>query len=302
MLVSCLEGDKPIQDNLQNLQSVIKDWKLNTLDVVLAKKRKLMSRIGGIQNRLQNGGSFYSLRELEKNLQLVLSEILRQEELMWFQRSRAKWLADGDRNTRYYHLKVINRRRRNNIVMLRNDQGNLVDDPVQLQGMVNFYYQDLFSKLSGNWEWVQTTLTYPSLDLDVLERLACPIENGEIKKALFGIGPWKAPGPDGYPAGFYQQDWNIVGNSIIDFVKQVWVNPNILGEVNYTNICLIPKTTHPEFVNQFRPISLCNTLYKIVSKVIVNRLKECIPTIVSPINLVLYREGAYMRTLWWLKS
>jgi hypothetical protein len=97
-------------------------------------------------------------------------------------------------------------------------------------------------------------------------------------------------------------NWNIGGNSIIDFVKQVWVNPNILGEVNYTNICLIPKTTHPEFVNQFRPISLCNTLYKIVSKVIVNRLKECIPTIVSPINLVLYREGAYMRTLWWLKS
>jgi len=123
MLVSCWEGDKPIQDNLQNLQSVIKDWKFKTLDVVLAKKRKLMARIGGIQNRLQNGGSFYRLCELEKNLQLELSEILRQEEMMWFQRSRAKWLADGDRNARYCHLKVNNRRRRNNIVMLRNEQG-----------------------------------------------------------------------------------------------------------------------------------------------------------------------------------
>lgn len=80
------------------------------------------------------------------------------------------------------------------------------------------------------------------------------------------------------------------------------MNLNILGDVNYTDICLIPKTTHPKFVNQIRPISLCNTLYKIVSKVIVNRLKECIPIIVSPISLVLYRGGAYMRTLWWLKS
>jgi len=50
--------------------------------------------------------------------------------------------------------------------------------------MVNSYYQDLFSRPSGNWEWVQTTLTYPSLDPDLLERLASPIENGEIKKSF----------------------------------------------------------------------------------------------------------------------
>jgi hypothetical protein len=52
--------------------------------------------------------------------------------------------------------------------------------------------------------------------------------------------------------------------------------------VNQTDICLIPKTTNPEFINQFRPISLCNTIYKVVSKVMLERLKEYIPMIVSP--------------------
>jgi hypothetical protein len=51
--------------------------------------------------------------------------------------------------------------------------------------------------------------------------------------------------------------------------------------VNQTDICLIPKVPQPEFVNQFRPISLCNTIYKVVSKVIVERLKELVPIIVS---------------------
>jgi hypothetical protein len=83
------------------------------------------------------------------------------------------------------------------------------------------------------------------------------------------MSPWKAPGPDGYPAGFYQQAWDIIKPSVFEFVSQVWMNPCLLDEVNYTDICLIPKVAQPEYVNQFRPISLCNTLYKIVSKVVV---------------------------------
>jgi hypothetical protein len=94
--------------------------------------------------------------------------------------------------------------------------------------------------------------------------------------------PWKAPGPDGFPAGFYQKSWDIVGNTVCNFVAQVWKDPSRIAEVNQTDICLIPKVPHPEYVHQFRPISLCNTNYKIVSKVIVERLKECIAELISP--------------------
>jgi hypothetical protein len=104
----------------------------------------------------------------------------------------------------------------------------------------------------------------------------------EVHRAVFDMDPWKAPGLDGFPAGFYQKSWKYIGKSVCNFIKSLWCNPNQVSEINLTDICLVPKVQEPQFVNQFRPISLCNTLYKILSKVIVNRLKGCIADIVSP--------------------
>jgi hypothetical protein len=103
-------------------------------------------------------------------------------------------------------------------------------------------------------------MTFPALGTDILSKLDSLIESLEVKYALFDMKPWKAPGPDGYPAGFYQQAWDIVGGTMINFVKQVWQNPHAIEEVNHIDICLIPKINQPEYVNQFRPISLCNTM------------------------------------------
>lgn len=94
-------------------------WGKEVFGDVHRKKKRLLARIGGIQRATYNGTSNRFLRNLEFNFQRELKELLAQEEVMWHQRSRAKWLSDGDRNTRYYHLKTVNRRRRNNIKALR---------------------------------------------------------------------------------------------------------------------------------------------------------------------------------------
>jgi hypothetical protein len=96
------------------------------------------------------------------------------------------------------------------------------------------------------------------------------------------MNPWKAPGPDGFPAGFYQKSWEVVGSTVCEFVRKIWLTPSDIAEVNQTDICLIPKIHQPEYIKQFRPISLCNTNYKIVSKVVVERLKDCIEKLISP--------------------
>jgi hypothetical protein len=179
-------------------------------------------------------------------------------------------------------MKAVTRRRKNNVLMLKGENGQWVDNVNQIRSMATDFYQKLFTMNQFYGDWYQTDVTYPRLSSEALGELSTPITNDEVRRAMFHMNPWKAPGPDGFPAGFYQKSWSIVGRKVCDFVKEVWTNPSIISEVNQTNICLIPKIQQPEYISQFRPISLCNTIYMVVSKVVVERLKEFIPVIISP--------------------
>jgi hypothetical protein len=154
-----------------------------------------MNRINGIQRRQQVEKNNKFLERLERNLQQELNLILKQEEAMWFQKSRSQWIKDGDRNTRYYHVKTITRRRRNKILMLRNEQNEWIDDEARLQEMVNSYYQKLFTASNNTIHWQQTKYSYPSISDSDHDDLKDIIRNGEVRNALFDMSPWKEPGP-----------------------------------------------------------------------------------------------------------
>jgi hypothetical protein len=78
----------------------------------LHKNKELVARLGGIQRTINSSNNVEGLKRLERKLHDELNDILKKEELMWFQRSRAKWLSDGDMNTKYYHIKTVARRRK----------------------------------------------------------------------------------------------------------------------------------------------------------------------------------------------
>lgn len=103
-----------------------------------------MAKRNGIERRLQRIYNIEGLKKLEQKLQQEFSDILRKDELMWFQRSRTKWKADKYRNKRYYHIKIINRRRHNKITMLKNDHGVWLEHYTDLGKHVNEYYKKLF--------------------------------------------------------------------------------------------------------------------------------------------------------------
>jgi hypothetical protein len=155
------------------------------IDQVLRTKREIMARLAGIQKSMANGNMYGGIRRLEAKLQCELQEILKKEELMWFQRSRAKWLCDGDRNTRYYHIKTVTRRRRNNIIMLRDENGDWVDDAGQLKGMVNNFYKQLFTMEYGGGEWMATEVSFPRLQDDTVMLLGADVTMEEVKKGGF---------------------------------------------------------------------------------------------------------------------
>lgn len=111
--------------------------------------------------------------------------------------------------------------------------------------------------------------------------LTRPFTKEEVIRALHQTHPTKAPGPDGMSAIFYHNFWNIVGSDITNMVLNV-LNHNVpMAEINKTNISLIPKVNHPTRMTEFRPINLCNVVYKLISKTLANRLKAVLPHIIS---------------------
>ena len=115
-----------------------------------------------------------------------------------------------------------------------------------------------------------------------LDMLKGGITHEEIKKAMFFIDDYKAPSLDGFSSLFFKVAWSIIGSDVIDAVISFFKSGSLLQEINFTIIALVPKVPNPESMNDYRPISCCNTVYKCISKIIAARIKQCIPEIISP--------------------
>ncbi|KAK3231084.1 hypothetical protein Dsin_002965 [Dipteronia sinensis] len=123
-----------------------------------------------------------------------------------------------------------------------------------------------------------------------ISSLIAPVSEQEVKQSIFNICGIKALGPDGFPAIFFQKYWNTCKNELINLVSDCFRKGCMSNELNHTLISLIPKVPNPTNMAQFRPISLCNTTYKAVSKILVQRLRVLLPGLVSP-NQVAFVPG-----------
>ncbi|XP_042950087.1 uncharacterized protein LOC122282202 [Carya illinoinensis] len=151
----------------------------------------------------------------------------------------------------------------------------------QMDVLITEYFQTLFTAtdrvdmedvLSG----VEARVT-----AEMNEELLKPYAAEEVEVALKQMHPSRAPGPDGMPPLFFQKYWGMLGNSITNALLSALNSGMFPSGLNHTFITLIPKKASPSKVADFRPISLCNVLYKILSKVIANRLKRVLPYIIS---------------------
>lgn len=270
-----------LTDNIHNLVPELKSWNDKVFGCIAKKKNRLMARIAGVQKKLLND-KHEGLFKLDRKLQKELEEVLRQEELHWFQKSREEWIVSGDRNTRFYHTATIVRRSRRKVEGLTNDQGTLVTNKDEIKDMMMHYFTNLFRKDENCDVTMAPRGGFPILSQDVKNDILKDLNDVDIRNAVMEMAPLKAPGPDGFHAIFYQKLWNIVGKTVVDMAMGFFRTGRLPKGLNDTLITLIPKVDNPEKPANFRPISLCNVSYKIITKAMTIRLKKLMTEVVGP--------------------
>ncbi|KAL0003477.1 hypothetical protein SO802_017258 [Lithocarpus litseifolius] len=216
-----------------------------------------------------------------QSLKVHINELLDQESMMWIQRARALYLQSGDRNTRFFHNRASQRYKRNQIHGLRNNQDMWCTSGHQLQELASSFYQDLFTTSRPGESHPIYDSVHPVVTVEMNSQLTRSFSREEVEAALKSMEPLSAPGPDGMPPTFFQTYWSLVGDDVSSTVLNCLNNCSMPAEINHTFITLIPKVKSPEYISQFRPISLCNVIYKLVSKVLANRLQGILPDIIS---------------------
>ncbi|MDV3157560.1 MAG: reverse transcriptase family protein, partial [Candidatus Phytoplasma australasiaticum] len=224
-----------------------------------------------------------------------------QEEVLRFQQSREEWIASGDRNTKFYHAAATVRKARQKNYTIRDDFDNEINSNAA-KAQVLAHFTKIFSCDNESRYCNLPRNHFPKISNEMWELINRPFGEEDIKKAMFDMAPFKAPGPDGFHAGFFQRMWSIVGKAVVEQTVNFF-NSGIMQEgLNDTLVTLIPKVNHPDKVTQFRPISLCNVCYKVITKAMTNRIKPMIGSVIGPEqssfvpnrqisnNIVIYQE------------
>lgn len=170
-----------------------------------------------------------------------------------------------DRNITYFHHHASNLKRVNSIKRLSDNNGGFITLQKDISKAAVSYFSELNHSEHDNapLDEIFTDVQFPALSCIDREVLSKPFTMEEIQCALGSMHPTKAPGPDGYQVKFFHTEWDIVGQSISSLLLDCLNNGKSIQGLNAVYITLISKIKNPENKGDFRPISLCNVVYKI---------------------------------------
>ncbi|XP_016178572.1 uncharacterized protein LOC107621038 [Arachis ipaensis] len=233
---------------------------------IFVKKRELERLLNDIQIALESREDQH-LRIKEKILYQELNFVL-QDEILWYQKFREQCLS-GERGTRF---------------MGYFEDGCSATETSTLEMAANFFFQKLFSTREDIDLDAMGTFSCLSLSIEACQKLVEPVTSEEVKRAVMTMILFKAPWSDGFQAIFYKEFWNSLSNDVCVWVKRAFEGELMNAAIFDTLIVLIPKVEVPSSLRELRPISLCNVIYKIVTKVLVNRFRPFLSEIIGPLQ------------------
>lgn len=234
------------------------------------------------------GQRVYNLSSGQDYLQSIISTQphLEQGFLYWKQRMKRNWMLLGDCPSHLLYSRIRKQTIRNDITSLKDVQGNWTTNPEHIMLIVKDFWTSIFSNTSTSSNEDETNQVLKELDLPVLNEqqqasLTQAFSAEEIKYAMFPIAGSKSLGPDGFTAEFHKIHWDLIGHDIIEAIQSFFQTGFLLKEWNNTLLVMLHKVPNPTEVSQLRPINLCNTIYKCITKCLVLRMKPLLSSLVS---------------------
>nr|GFB92206.1 RNA-directed DNA polymerase, eukaryota [Tanacetum cinerariifolium] len=180
----------------------------------------------------------------------------------------------GDENSKFFHG-IINKRRSQLAIRGVFVSGDWHTEPSLVKDTFLNHFAARFKQPSCSC--LKLSMTFPNrLSSDQIGDLDKNITMDEIRAAAWDCGENKSPGPDGYTFEFFRRYWNLIGSDFSSAVECFFENGSFLRGCNSSFIALIPKVVDAKFVTDFRPISLIGSVYKVVTKILANRLSMVI--------------------------
>lgn len=161
------------------------------------------------------------------------------------------------------------------------DGDNYIIEPVDLATHAVHYYSNIFG-FTGAVQDNDLTYIIPNLVNDSMDAIITSIPyKEEITTVVFGLRKETDPGPDGFGGVFFQIDWNIIQEDICNATWKFFKTGWMLSNFNDNIIVLIPKTSDVDSMDHYRPISLANFKFKLISKIITDKIVKIMPFLLS---------------------
>ncbi|GKA20416.1 RNA-directed DNA polymerase, eukaryota [Tanacetum coccineum] len=258
-----------------NVDGPVKDKKFHLHNA----KNSLQNDLISIDKDLERGNvsDDILLNRMDLNRRLQDIKLLEVKDLV--QKSKIKWAIEGDENSKFFHG-IINKKRSQLSIRGVFVEGTWCTDPSIVKEAFKNHFEVRFQQPCHD----RLKLNAPfhnRLSSDQVDELDRAVSRDKIRRAVWNCGENKSPGPDGYTFEFFRKYWSLVGADFCDAVDYFFKSGTFPRGCNSSFIALIPKVNDAKFVNDFRPISLIGCVYKVITKVLANRLATVISDLVS---------------------
>nr|GEY06562.1 RNA-directed DNA polymerase, eukaryota [Tanacetum cinerariifolium] len=246
------------------------------------RKRFLEQELGKLDLVIDKGNATEVILNRRSKVCKNLKDVDKLISMEMAQKAKIKWAVEGDENSKYFHG-ILNKKR-----------SQLSIRGVMLDGLweenPNVVKKEFHNHFMRRFE--QPNSVRPVLNMEFLNRLSlsqnqdleAEVTIEEIKKAVWDCGIEKSPGPDGFTFGFYKKFWDIIERDVVAAVKSFFHSGIFPKGCNSSFLTLIPKIPDAKLVKDFRPICLIGSLYKIISKVLANRLVLVLGDLVNEVQ------------------